>query len=212
MPRSFLCASQNKFMGVIKLGLLSFTNLTLICSFRQRALSYTILTNQRCGFFSKGEHNSLVFRSFQTNNRNPPTLSFLALKDYNSQGETQPYTTWIDPDSNCQVIVLGCLHGSPSSTADLEGILERTRPAAIVLELCASRYQILQKLMQVKQNEGELKRTKTLFYSTSKVGMSSGIASLILGFASGLQTKLSGFEPGLEFVSTIFFSALIFAA
>jgi len=193
-------------MVVIKVGLLSFTNLTLICSFQQIVLSYTPLTNQRVQFFAKEERNGLVYRSSQNNNRNPFTLLFLAPDDYKIPAETKPYTTWIDPDTNCQVIVLGCLHGSPSSTADLENILQRTRPAAIVLELCASRYQILQKLMQVKQNEGELKRTKTLFYSPSKVGMSSGIASIILGFASGLQTKFSGFEPGLEFKSAIEYS------
>lgn len=112
----------------------------------------------------------------------------------------EPYVTWIDPTTNVTVVVLGCLHGSPSSTADLEYILTQTHPEALVLELCTTRY-----LTLVKQQQQNLKIKEALYYATTtedkRKSSITGIASIILGIATEFQTTFSGFEPGLEFVS-----------
>lgn len=113
---------------------------------------------------------------------------------------SEPYVTWIDPTTNVTVVVLGCLHGSPSSTADLEYILTQTHPEALVLELCTTRY-----LTLVKQQQQNLKTKEALYYATTtedkRKSSITGIASIILGIATEFQTTFSGFEPGLEFVS-----------
>ncbi|CAN0436683.1 unnamed protein product, partial [Scytosiphon promiscuus] len=40
---------------------------------------------------------------------------------------------------------VGCLHGSHASGRDVQGVLERVRPGAVVLELCDSRHRSLRR-------------------------------------------------------------------
>jgi hypothetical protein len=117
--------------------------------------------------------------------------------------ECEPLVTWIDPHTNVTVIILGCLHGSPSSTVELENILTQNRPAALVLELCSTRY-----LNMVKQRQSwntnkissDIKQLKEYGWTISG---GNSRASIALGIASEFQNCLSGFEPGLEFVCTL---------
>ena len=126
-----------------------------------------------------------------------------------------------DPETGCQVVLVGCFHGSPSSAQDVQ---RECLPStdAIVLELCASRFAGLRKstsynafqlneqqqqppririqpprVIQFFQNVGNTIQTK---------GLSTGVASGILGGVSGLQTALSGFTPGLEFTTALEFT------
>lgn len=56
-----------------------------------------------------------------------------------------PYVKLIHPKTNCEVILLGCLHGSKSSADYVNEILMENVPQAVVLELCASRYKDVQR-------------------------------------------------------------------
>lgn len=40
---------------------------------------------------------------------------------------------------------VGCLHGSPTSGRDVQHVMDRVRPGAVVLELCESRHQSLRR-------------------------------------------------------------------
>lgn len=115
--------------------------------------------------------------------------------------ECEPTVTWVDPHTNVTVIILGCLHGSPSSNADLENILRQNRPAALVLELCTTRYlNIVKEKQRWKTNKKSILQQKD--YSSSISGGTSR-ASILLGIASDFQTSFSGFEPGLEYVRNL---------
>jgi len=117
--------------------------------------------------------------------------------------ECEPIVTLIDPHTNVTVIILGCLHGSPSSTVELENILTQNRPAALVLELCTTRYLNLVKQRQSWNSNKiapDIKQQKE--YSLTIAGGNSR-ASIALGIASEFQNRLNGFEPGLEFVCTL---------
>jgi hypothetical protein len=50
----------------------------------------------------------------------------------------------IEPTTNCTVILVGCFHGSAASAANVQAILDATKPRVVVLELCAQRYTGLQ--------------------------------------------------------------------
>jgi len=134
-----------------------------------------------------------------------------------------------DPKTKCQIILLGCLHGSSSSATDVEHLLsEDTMSSAangnnqittakadvVILELCASRFADLKREMEKneKQKDHYLKEqspprlirfAKLIAKTVEKRGLATGIATAILGGASGLQTALSGFEPGLEFKTAV---------
>lgn len=114
--------------------------------------------------------------------------------------ECEPTVTWVDPHTNVTVIILGCLHGSPSSNADLENILIQNRPAALVLELCTTRYL---NMVKEKQSWKTNKKSSSILqqkdYNSTIFGGNSR-ASIVLGIASDFQSSFSGFEPGLEFV------------
>jgi len=117
--------------------------------------------------------------------------------------ECEPIVTLIDPHTNVTVIILGCLHGSPSSTVELENILTQNRPAALVLELCTTRYLNLVKQRQSWNSNKiapDIKQQKE--YSLTIAGGNSR-ASIALGIASEFQNRLNGFEPGLEFKRAI---------
>ncbi|CAB9497135.1 expressed unknown protein [Seminavis robusta] len=118
----------------------------------------------------------------------------------------------IDPETGCEVVLIGCFHGSPSSANDVEReILAVPHPDAIVLELCASRFADLRRAADNSTMEAKdtntpprLIRFLQVVRDTARTkGLSTGVATGILGGVSGLQTALSGFTPGLEFTTAL---------
>jgi hypothetical protein len=121
-----------------------------------------------------------------------------------TQSSTTSFVELVEPETNCKVILLGCLHGSQSSASDVQSLIDENVDA-VVLELCASRFDDLKRLPSIAQ------RTKPTFShyvsmvirTCEKKGWTTGAAAAVLGGASGLQTALSGFEPGLEFTTAL---------
>ena len=63
----------------------------------------------------------------------------------------------VEPETQCQVVLVGCFHGSQSSAADVEASLSSNPQAArtdvVVLELCASRFADLRKDFMLSQQQ-----------------------------------------------------------
>ena len=131
-----------------------------------------------------------------------------------------------DPETGCQVILLGCFHGTLSSAKDVERLLlDKASPTdAVALELCATRFADLQR--ELLQQEESLSATTNMtpptrtskpwlfrYFSmvakTSETrGLATGLAAAVLGGVSGLQTAISGFTPGLEFTTALKLAAV----
>jgi len=134
-----------------------------------------------------------------------PTTRTLALKA--SVGSS---IQLIEPETGCEVVLLGCFHGSQSSAADVETCLEE-KTDVIVLELCASRFADLRRdflsSTTATVSSGRppwISRFAKMVQKTAKSrGLSTGAAAAILGGVSGLQTALSGLQPGLEFTTAL---------
>lgn len=123
----------------------------------------------------------------------------------------------IDPETGCEVVLVGCFHGSPSSAKDVEREVQTAQTDVVALELCAARFSGLRKTMALKKEESDNKdnvnndpETPRVFRFVQVVGdtiqrrgLSTGVATGILGGVSGLQTALSGFTPGLEFTTAV---------
>ena len=125
----------------------------------------------------------------------------------------QAAVNFIDPVTGCEVVLLGCFHGTESSATDVEDCLlgKNTHPAsAVVLELCPTRFADLRRdILEQTNKESNQKKDWFPAYaaSVSKTiqsrGLATGIAAAILGGVSGLQTSMTGFQPGLEFQRAI---------
>jgi hypothetical protein len=133
-----------------------------------------------------------------------------------------------DPETGCQVLLLGCFHGSNSSAADVLNIVDADTDV-VVLELCASRFADLRRdyLMasscsssspsssssssEMKSDEVPVKKkspwilryARTVVGTARESGIGAGLAFAVLGGVSGLQTSLSGLIPGLEFTAAL---------
>ena len=126
----------------------------------------------------------------------------------------------IDPITGCEVVLVGCFHGSPSSAKDVEREVLMKPTDVIALELCASRFADLRKSMATLENANGMSTTQQHQHSPKRQpylvrfvqfvadtiqrrGLSTGLATAVLGGVSGLQTALSGFKPGLEFTTAL---------
>jgi hypothetical protein len=131
--------------------------------------------------------------------------AFSATPTPTTQSSTTSFVELVEPETNCKVILLGCLHGSHSSACDVQSLIDENVDA-VVLELCASRFHDLK-----RQPSTTTPKTKPTFSryvdmvikTSEKKGWTTGVAAAVLGGASGLQTALSGFEPGLEFTTAL---------
>jgi len=69
----------------------------------------------------------------------------------------------VDEETNCEVVLVGCFHGSPSSAADVEREIlggenfstKTTATDVVALELCATRFTNLQKHMRQRQKRND---------------------------------------------------------
>ena len=119
-----------------------------------------------------------------------------------------PTITMQHKPTNTTLILLGCLHGAPSSADDVMESLS-SEPDVLVLELCPTRYKDLCKYMDRDGDKRKISKanafpTLTVIQRTIEAkGIGAGIATAVLGFISGLTSALSGFEPGLEFTTAL---------
>jgi len=116
------------------------------------------------------------------------------------------YLEFLEPETNCKVVLLGCLHGSLSSASDVQMLLKDEKTDVVVLELCASRLADLRNESKQKSNDRQpvIQRFVAMVARTKeKKGFATAIAACVLGGASILQTALSGNKPGLEFTTAM---------
>lgn len=120
------------------------------------------------------------------------------------------YIEFVEPESQCKVILLACLHGSSSSASDVTMIMQDQHTDVVVLELCASRLADLRRSdsnSTLNSQPTAVQRFITMLAKTKeKKGLPTAIAAFVLGGASGLQTALSGNKPGLEFTTALDFA------
>ena len=131
----------------------------------------------------------------------------------NAKPQQVPLSNYMEPETNCRVLLLGCLHGSHSSARDVQDLMDDENGVdVVVLELCASRVAALRRQApssivsssQQEERQFSLSNFVNMVQQTSeKRGWKSGAAAAVLGGASGLQTALSGFEAGLEFTTAL---------
>jgi len=204
---------------------------------------------------SPSQQQQKLLRRYRTNQSSSSSSSSSTLSTtsaLNVASTERSCIELIDPQTGCEVVLVGCFHGSPSSAQDVQRELRSSTTAAtnlnphcstdaVVLELCASRFAGLQKAVSYnafqfkrnnnnEENEQEqeqeqpikllpynhivqrslpvrvFKFLESVFHTTRTKGISTGLASGILGAVSGLQTALSGFTPGLEFTTALEFS------
>jgi pheromone shutdown protein TraB len=166
---------------------------------------------------TNAERTTMVRSSMQ-----PSTLSLLAVLSLISttssvhglsmgKPASRSYVEVIEPETGCKVVLLGCLHGSESSAADVRELLSE-KTDAVVLELCAARLADLRRDMETLTDDGapledegfDSRRYMTMVARTyEKRGFATASAAAVLGGVSGLQTALSDFQPGLEFLTAM---------
>ena len=124
--------------------------------------------------------------------------------------------TLTEPITGCEVVLVGCFHGAPSSAADVEACLPHAHDVntVVVLELCATRFADLRRDMERQERSttsppaattpNPLARfARSIRHTIASRGLSTGVAAALLGGVAGLQTSLSGLQPGLEFRTAV---------
>ena len=118
--------------------------------------------------------------------------------------QSTSFVELVEPETNCRVVLLGCLHGSVSSASDVRSMWNEEEVDAVVLELCPSRVADLRRQAPGASNKPSIPRFIDMVIRTGESkGWTTGAATAVLGGASILQTALSGFEPGLEFTTAL---------
>mmetsp|Transcript_2969 Transcript_2969/g.4367 ORF Transcript_2969/g.4367 Transcript_2969/m.4367 type:complete len:359 (+) Transcript_2969:101-1177(+) len=110
-----------------------------------------------------------------------------------------------DPKTNVKVVLVGCLHGSLSSSNDVRYLMESEPTDAVVLELCDARFGDLTRTTVEKYSRTVFAEDVADFFSlvqdtSVRKGPFTAAITFFLGAMSLLQTNLSGFRTGLEFV------------
>lgn len=173
------------------------------------------------------QSSSVLFSTSAT--RVDRTALHLASSSTTSSSTTSAAITVIDPCTQCEVVLLGCFHGTKSSADDVARLIDDDTDV-IVLELCTSRFADLrrqqEKLHRQAQDEGNERGNKsqqinseswrraitsswpvrygqTVSATFAKKGVATGVAALLLTGVSGLQSAMSGFQPGLEFTTAL---------
>jgi len=130
-----------------------------------------------------------------------------------TSSSSKSYLTFNHTQTNTEVTLIGCLHGSSSSAKDVSDVLRQSPTDVVVLELCPTRYKDLMRDMHRRRecesdNGSNAMRNNGDYFGMVKKtiearGISTGIAAAVLGGASGISNTLSGFEPGLEFITAM---------
>lgn len=120
-------------------------------------------------------------------------------KTLNDFEDSLPAVEFTDPKTNCQVVLLGCFHGTESSARDVETVVTPDTNV-VVLELCTSRFADMRREVEKEDRLSWLEAYAAMIGKTvDEKGVPTGMAAAVLAGFSGLQSAISGFSPGLEF-------------
>lgn len=124
--------------------------------------------------------------------------------------ETKSYVELIDPETKCKVVLLGCLHGSVSSSNDVQLLLgqDDITTDAVVLELCPSRIKHFRRRVGTTSTRSPSRSAFQDFAGMvnsayTRRGLPTAVATFFLGGMRNVQTALSGSDAGLEFATAI---------
>jgi hypothetical protein len=118
----------------------------------------------------------------------------------------------IDPATGCEVVLVGCFHGTVSSAKDVESLMTEETTDVVALELCATRFTDMQRYLEdqakinanIKQETPWIQSYLRMVSRTFETrGLATGMAAAVLGGVAGFQTSISGFTPGLEFTTAL---------
>ena len=144
-----------------------------------------------------------------------PSFSSSSIKSTTSSNNhassNLPIVQFKDPKTGCEVVLLGCFHGTASSSRDVQEVVT-PETDLVALELCASRFSDLRQDQQIQQGKsgsatssnGDQQKQKPwavayvdmISNTVQKRGLPTGLAAAVLAGVSGLQTAISGFTPG----------------
>lgn len=116
-----------------------------------------------------------------------------------------PMVEFTDPITECQVVLLGCFHGTASSADDVRQVITNKDNTVdiVALELCQSRFDDLQKINDNKNVPWIVLYWQMVSQTIQSKGLPTGLAAAVLGGFASFQTALSGFQPGLEFRTAV---------
>jgi len=112
------------------------------------------------------EHHTVVAQTLLVDSHDVTNskANFLQKKNHYHHLSRRPYVELIEPETGCQVILLGCFHGSQSSAADVRDCLNdnNQQPATdiVALELCASRFASLRRDYLATKESGNSLQSK----------------------------------------------------
>lgn len=110
--------------------------------------------------------------------------------------------TIVEPETGCQVVLVGCFHGSTTSANDVKEALDDAATDGAVLELCTDR---CADLMKPAPSSEEKKLpwwrglSRRVAQTREKQGLSTATTMAVLGGFSGIAQSSSGMTPGIEF-------------
>jgi hypothetical protein len=98
------------------------------------------------------------------------------------ESSSLPTVEFTDPKTHCKVILLGCFHGTESSSQDVKEVVNEETDL-VVLELCATRFADLRQAQPPpeKQRPWMLDYLDMISKTAEKRGLPTGLAFAILG-------------------------------
>jgi pheromone shutdown protein TraB len=148
----------------------------------------------------------------------------------NSTNSNNAVLEFIHPETGCEIVLVGVIHGSTVSANDVQAAIQSSSSNSnptdvVVLELCSCRFADMKRgtvaqQQQQQQQQGfnlsvkpksrgekflnsSKKLSNLVAITAKKKGLPSAAAALLIGGVSLLQAALSGFTPGLEFITAI---------
>jgi|AntRauTorckE5430_2_1112549.scaffolds.fasta_scaffold00332_1 hypothetical protein len=109
-----------------------------------------------------------------------------------------------DPTTNTNIVLLGCLHGTISSSRDVRYLMEKDPTDAVVLELCETRIEDLGRETVDEYTMDVFLEDVQDFWkfiqgTSEKKGPFVAAITFVLGITGLLQSNISGTKAGLEF-------------
>ena len=174
--------------------------LILVTATCLEAFVSTDVIGRRNGAFSL-RHVVLCFESTnEAEYKSPRILSSEQIDSIRSLPKCS--VSFVEPETGCEVTLVGCFHGSPSSAQDVQETLTQYPPKVLVLELCPDRFLSIQE--QLRKEDVATIPTKAPRRTETNTDWAVRSVGGILRLVNRVQsTVFSGLTPGLEFVTAI---------
>mmetsp|Transcript_39685 Transcript_39685/g.58904 ORF Transcript_39685/g.58904 Transcript_39685/m.58904 type:complete len:385 (-) Transcript_39685:31-1185(-) len=132
-----------------------------------------------------------------------PANALVSPSPINNKGRLSKSTIeFKDPKTQCDVVLLGCIHGSQSSSDDVRALISDAPTDAVVLELCQPRMVDLIRYVDEQQHLTPLEQYSKMVSSVFQRQEWPTLLPLLLVSAfSFIQTELSGLRPWYEFAT-----------